>query len=164
MKSFEWRQEWELELDDWRVSLFALFAILVGADQLSKWYAQYAFATPVVVNDFLSFTLAYNRGISWGFFYSESTAGFVAVTLATCGVLALVARHAWQRAQAGRTIVPEVLVLSGAFSNLLDRFVHGGVVDFILLSYKGWSWPVFNLADAAIVCGVGLMLLTMMRR
>ncbi|RMG17715.1 MAG: signal peptidase II [Deltaproteobacteria bacterium] len=52
------------------------------------------------------------------------------------------------------------LVLGGAVGNLLDRFVHGYVVDFIHWHYHSFSWPPFNLADVGIVCGViGLVLL-----
>ena len=47
------------------------------------------------------------------------------------------------------------LIAAGAVSNVMDRYVLGGVLDYIDLKI----WPVFNLADASIVCGVGLLLL-----
>lgn len=50
------------------------------------------------------------------------------------------------------------LLLGGAIGNLIDRLLHGYVVDFILLYYRDWSYPAFNLADAAITCGVVLVL------
>jgi len=42
---------------------------------------------------------------------------------------------------------------------MIDRFLHPGVVDFLDFHLAGWHWPAFNVADAAIVCGVGLLLL-----
>ena len=49
-------------------------------------------------------------------------------------------------------------VLSGAIGNIYDRFTCGYVVDFIDFSYKGYSWPAFNVADIAITTGIGLWL------
>jgi signal peptidase II len=51
------------------------------------------------------------------------------------------------------------LIIGGAIGNVIDRAIYGAVVDFILLSWKSWSWPVFNVADSAITCGVGLILI-----
>lgn len=48
----------------------------------------------------------------------------------------------------------EILVFAGAISNLVDRVLYGAVLDFIELYVGRWSWPVFNVADSLIVCGV----------
>lgn len=45
------------------------------------------------------------------------------------------------------------LVLGGALGNLLDRILHGYVIDFIQVYYQQWSFPVFNIADSAITIG-----------
>ena len=50
------------------------------------------------------------------------------------------------------------LVLGGAIGNVIDRSLYGYVVDFILFHYRSWSYPAFNIADSAIVVGVGLIL------
>ena len=50
------------------------------------------------------------------------------------------------------------LVLGGAIGNLIDRVMHGHVVDFILFFYQSWSYPAFNIADSAITVGVILIL------
>ncbi len=50
------------------------------------------------------------------------------------------------------------LLLGGAIGNLIDRVVFGYVVDFILVYYREWSYPAFNIADSAISCGVALVL------
>jgi signal peptidase II len=50
------------------------------------------------------------------------------------------------------------LVLGGAIGNVIDRLIHGYVVDFVFLYYGEWSWPAFNVADSAITVGVVLIL------
>lgn len=60
-----------------------------------------------------------------------------------------------------RVVVPLglVLVLGGAIGNLIDRLQYGYVVDFFLFYYGRWSFPAFNIADAAITLGVSLLLI-----
>jgi signal peptidase II len=55
------------------------------------------------------------------------------------------------------------LVGGGAIGNLIDRIQYGRVTDFIVWHIKGHEWPAFNVADAALCIGVGLMLLDMVR-
>jgi signal peptidase II len=54
------------------------------------------------------------------------------------------------------------LVGGGAIGNLIDRVAFGKVTDFIVWKYHGHEWPAFNIADAALCIGVGLMLLDML--
>jgi signal peptidase II len=49
--------------------------------------------------------------------------------------------------------------MGGALGNLWDRLARGRVIDFLLLYVKQYQWPVFNLADSAIVVGAGLLVL-----
>ncbi len=51
------------------------------------------------------------------------------------------------------------LILGGAVGNVIDRLAHGYVVDFIQLHYRGTAFPSFNVADAAISVGAGLLIL-----
>ena len=50
-------------------------------------------------------------------------------------------------------------IAGGAVSNVIDRLQFGAVIDFVHAHIGGWSWYVFNLADAAIVCGVATLVL-----
>ncbi|CAH9063672.1 Lipoprotein signal peptidase [Pseudoalteromonas holothuriae] len=50
------------------------------------------------------------------------------------------------------------MVLAGAIGNLVDRLIHGYVIDFLHFYYKNWHYPAFNVADMAIVCGAGLLI------
>jgi signal peptidase II len=57
------------------------------------------------------------------------------------------------------TGVALALILGGAVGNLWDRLARGRVIDFLLVYIKRYQWPVFNLADSAIVVGAGLLTL-----
>lgn len=64
----------------------------------------------------------------------------------------------WYQAKKFALLWPLTLIILGAFSNLLDRFKFGAVIDFIDL----WFWPAFNLADLYIVAGGGWLLLNIL--
>jgi signal peptidase II len=70
----------------------------------------------------------------------------------------------WLR-RAERALVAGAIgaIAGGAIGNVIDRLRFGAVVDFIHAHAWGWSWYVFNVADAAIVCGVAALLLDGMR-
>ena len=51
------------------------------------------------------------------------------------------------------------LILGGAIGNVIDRMLHGYVVDFIQVHWRGWYFPSFNVADSAITVGAGLLIL-----
>ena len=56
------------------------------------------------------------------------------------------------------------LILGGALGNLWDRVLHGWVTDFLLVYYKNWEWPAFNVADSAICVGATLLIAEMLFR
>jgi signal peptidase II len=81
----------------------------------------------------------------------------VVLAAGICGLLAYwltrTARGDW------KTALPYALVIGGAVGNVVDRLIHGHVVDFIQWHWQDWYWPAFNIADAAIVGGaVGIAL------
>ena len=53
------------------------------------------------------------------------------------------------------------LVLGGAVGNLVDRLRYGAVVDFVLVYWRNWHWPAFNVADSAISVGVAVLVWTL---
>jgi signal peptidase II len=136
-------------------------AAVVALDQLSKWLAL-AFLTgkgPVGILPCLNFTLVYNRGAAFGFLSQASgwqNAFFIVVALlASAYVIYLLRRldrgNRW-------TAAGLVLILGGALGNLIDRLVHGHVLDFIDVYYGAWHWPAFNIADSAITIGAVLLI------
>jgi signal peptidase II len=93
-----------------------------------------------------------------GFFrltHTENTgAAFSGVALVVVSLLLWKNHHAQVSTGVGLS-----LIMGGALGNLWDRLVRGRVVDFLLFYYKRYEWPVFNLADSAIVIGAGLLVL-----
>lgn len=127
---------------------WALAGLMHGSHQLASW---------------LKLRLVFNRGISWGVLSSPHASVFWAVTFTIIALTLFVAVMAYSGFLKHRSVVGEVLVVAGSVSNLIDRFVHHAVVDFVEISYKGWAWPAFNFADCCIVLGVILILLTQCR-
>lgn len=56
------------------------------------------------------------------------------------------------------------LILGGAVGNVVDRLLHGHVVDFIQVHHRGWYFPSFNVADSAITLGAILLIVDELRR
>ena len=110
-----------------------------------------------IINQFLSFELVFNRGVSWGMFHSNNDIIFIVVSLTIAIITAGFCAYAYQEYRRGVSIVGEVCIIAGSVCNLVDRVVYGGVIDFIVLSWGNISWPVFNIADAVIVLGVGIL-------
>ena len=135
--------------------LLSLGIILV--DRVTKIYALTHWLEPVAVNPYLFFQVTFNRGVSWGILNSTQTLLFIGVTGLICLVTAVVIWYAYTKAREGKTILGEVCIIAGSVSNIYDRFLYGGVIDFIAVHKDDWVWPLFNIADACVVFGVAWM-------
>jgi len=109
------------------------------------------------LNPFLAFDLVINRGVTGGLLHTDSDSWFLMLTALIMCIIFVLGFYAWRRYFEGKSIIGEILVLSGAISNVIDRFVYGGVIDFIHFSFGGYSFPVFNIADVCIVLGVAII-------
>lgn len=138
---------------------FLILFILTIFDRYTKEFAVNTFVVPYRINKILSFELVFNRGISWGIFGSGNELLFVSLSFSILLFLLFFVFYIKNRYQHNQSIFAELLVLVGALSNLYDRFYYQGVIDFIVLSFHSWSWPVFNFADLFIVIGIGIMFL-----
>ncbi len=140
-------------------SYFLFFITIFILDRITKLAAlAYCSSAAYVVNPYLSFEVVFNRGISWGMLHSAADSVFVVVSLLIAAITAFLCWHAYLSWRAGNSIIGHVCIITGSVCNLIDRALYAGVIDFILLSYKTFSWPVFNIADAAIVLGVFVLI------
>ncbi len=150
-------KSWWQKLYPW----LALAALIVIADQATKVLVERAFNFGDVrpVTGFFNLVLTYNKGAAFSFLASASgwqDEFLIAVaTAASAFILFLLARHGTQKLFS----LALALILGGALGNLIDRLLHGHVIDFLDFHYAGWHWPAFNLADSAIVCGAALLIL-----
>jgi signal peptidase II len=147
-----------------RSGILAAIAALV-LDQASKLWLLFVFDIArrgaVAVTPFLDLVLAWNTGISYGWFQSESQ--FVQVILMLVKAVAVAVLAVWMaRSQTLLATIALGLIIGGAIGNGIDRFAYGAVVDFALfhldIGGKTYNWYVFNLADVAIVAGVAALL------
>jgi signal peptidase II len=114
-----------------------------------------------VIPGFFRLTHTENTGAAFSLF-ADSAAPWKTGLLIAFSIIALLVVSAllWKNNHAHViTGVALSLILGGAIGNLWDRITSGRVVDFLLFYIKRYQWPVFNLADSAIVVGAGLLVL-----
>ncbi len=142
----------------------ALLVLLL--DQLSKLWLLFGVRLaengPFEILPFMEFVLAWNRGISYGLFQQGTDIGRWGLVVISFVAAIWLSRWMWRESHRG-TIVGLALIVGGALGNGIDRAVFGAVVDFVHLHWGGFSWYIFNIADAAIVVGVVLLLYTSLR-
>lgn len=137
-------------------------ALVLLADQASKWWVLDVFQLPgrgsVELLPVLNLTMVWNQGVTFGLFHQDGATG--PWILAGVALVVVVLLGVWL-VRAESTLVACALgaIAGGAVGNVIDRLRFGAVVDFIHAHAGGWSWYVFNVADAAIVCGVAVLLL-----
>lgn len=133
------------------------FVIPFLLDRVTKYAVMYGVIGQQDVTSFLEIYLTYNRGISWGIGSSSSSIQFYLVSILVVFVIGCFAWYVKKYFTHILSVAASWMVLSGAISNVIDRIRFGGVVDFIHVHYGNWSFPVFNVADIFITCGVFLL-------
>ena len=149
--------------------LLALAAGVVVLDQATKaWicarlpYPTYGPPRHIaVIDDFFNLVNVGNTGAAWSLFSGRST------FLALLAVATLIAIFAWRR-QLGLRLWPVQvsfgLLCGGIAGNLVDRLVHGHVIDFLDFHFGSYIYPTFNVADSGICVGVAIYLLHSLRQ
>lgn len=143
-------------------------AVLVFlADQASKYWLIHGLGldhrAPITLLDHFALVMAWNRGVSFSMF-SHSTEWmpwlltFAAVLISL--ILLRLALHTPKRIER----IGYAMVIGGALGNACDRARFGAVADFFYVHIDNLGWPAFNVADMAICCGVGLLLLVILRQ
>ena len=144
----------------------ALAAVLVLLDQITKLLILkgFQYGDSHYVNSFFNIVRAHNTGAAFSFL---AYAGgwqrwfFVALALAAVGfIVYMLKRHGHQTVFA----LALTFILGGAVGNVIDRLIHGYVVDFLQVHYGGWFFPAFNLADSSITLGAILLICDELRR
>ena len=139
---------------------FGISAIVVALDLFTKHLVQQAFeyGEHLTINRFFDLVRYHNEGAAFSFLANAggwqkwffTGISIVAVVVITYLILKNLHNKLFCLGLA--------LVLGGAIGNLIDRFVHGAVVDFIDIYYQQFHWPAFNVADSAITLGTFLLI------
>ena len=144
----------------------ALSAVVLVLDQITKYLANgwLVLHEPVRILPVFNLTLMHNRGAAFSFL--AGAGGWQRWLFAglALGVSAVLIVWLTRLKQAQRLLaVALALIVGGALGNLIDRLWLGYVVDFLDFHFRGWHWPAFNIADAAITVGAGLLILDSLR-
>ena len=138
---------------------------VLALDQASKLWLLFVFDIArhgaVKVTPFFDLVLAWNVGISFGWFQNDSQ--FAQISLMIIKAVAVIVLAIWMaRSRTPLATLALGLIIGGAIGNGIDRFAYGAVVDFALFHLQiggnTYNWYVFNLADVAIVAGVAALL------
>jgi signal peptidase II len=138
---------------------FLVAGLIMYIDRISKAWALSLGSSIINMNGLLQFEYALNTGISWSIFARNDVLMKYLVLPFTGFLICFLLWQAYKRIRFGHNGMGEFLIIAGALSNLWDRIIYGGVIDFIALHYKEWFFPSFNIADMAICLGVLLMLI-----
>ncbi|HEY1091893.1 MAG TPA: signal peptidase II [Burkholderiaceae bacterium] len=144
----------------------ALAALVVVLDQLTKTLvlSVFQYGDSRVITGFFNLVRAHNTGAAFSFLAGASGWQrwfFVGLALAaTAFITWLLRKHGHQTLFA----LALSMILGGAVGNVIDRLLHGYVVDFVQLHAAGWYFPAFNVADSAITLGAILLIWDELRR
>src|SRR6188472_1572517 len=143
--------------------LWLSLAVIV-VDQVTKHWILAAFrpGEDLPLTSFASLVLAFNKGAAFSFLAGEDGWQrwlFAAIAIAACVAMAWLLR----RGGTGLFCAGLALIIGGALGNLYDRRTLGHVVDFLLVHYRGWYFPAFNVADSAITIGAAALIIDSFR-
>lgn len=136
-----------------QTKFLGIIILMLGLDQVSKWLVRDAMdlgQSIPIISSLMSLTYIENRGAAFGIMAGGRVL-FIALTFLLLAFL-LWYRHQ-NKHQSFLLGMSTGLIVAGALGNLIDRIVKGSVTDFIDFHF----FPIFNVADIAVTCGVFLM-------
>jgi signal peptidase II len=138
-----------------------LSALVIIFDQLTKWLMSnwLDLYETVAVVPYFNLTLAHNYGAAFSFL--ASAGGWQRWFFTLLAVVVSIVLIVWMKrlkAQARLEAISLALILGGAIGNVIDRVLHGYVIDFLDVYVGSYHWPAFNIADSAICVGAVLLI------
>ena len=139
-----------------------LVVFVLLCDQFTKWWVvKNVLSAPSYypVAPYINFVLVWNKGVTFGLL-NRIDHHFMPYLLVLMALVVLVILGRWLfRSHSLLVVLALAAIIGGALGNIIDRVRYGAVVDFIDIYYQNYHWYTFNLADAAIVCGVSLLMM-----
>ncbi|MDO6847333.1 signal peptidase II [Priestia megaterium] len=135
--------------------LIALAVTLI--DQVTKWMIvkeMYYGQSITVIENFLYITSHRNRGAAWGILQGQMWFFYLITVVVVVGLIIYIQKLKKQDKWFGIALA---LMLGGAIGNFIDRVVRKEVVDFVNTYIFTYDFPIFNVADSALVVGVIIM-------
>lgn len=140
--------------------LTAILAIFI--DQITKWliFLNFDYMQRVnIIPNFFDLILVYNPGAAFSFLAHHSGWQKYFFIILAFVISAWLANEIRKGAMGKWGSFAASMIIGGAMGNVIDRFIHGKVVDFILIYYQDWYYPAFNLADSFICVGAALLVI-----
>jgi signal peptidase II len=153
---------------DLRLKAYGIGAAVLVLDRLTKWLIETHVSfvdTYRVIPGFFDIVRSENHGVAFGLF-NDSTSQWRTILLVGLSIAAVIGVSIvlWRPDRLDRmSRWGFALILGGAAGNVVDRILYGRVTDFLLLYIREYQWPAFNVADAAIVIGSGLLAIGLLR-
>lgn len=145
------------------VFYYIIALIIIIIDQVTKWLIVKSMQlgeSITVIEDFLYITSHRNRGAAWGILQGQMWFFYIITVIVIIGIIVYIQKFARGKYLLGISLG---LMLGGAIGNFIDRVYRKEVVDFVDTYIFGYDFPIFNVADSALVVGVGLLMLQMLR-
>ncbi|WHY88016.1 signal peptidase II [Neobacillus novalis] len=140
--------------------LIALFVILL--DQSTKWLIvnnMHQGESIPIIDNVLYITSHRNQGAAWGILQGQMWLFYVITIVVIAAIMYYIYKAAKGKWLLGVSLA---FMLGGAIGNFIDRVIHKEVVDFIHTYIFGYNFPVFNIADSALVIGVIMLMIQML--
>ena len=135
--------------------------LIVVLDQLTKVLVMGRFqhGDSLPLTSFFNLVRVHNLGAAFSFL--SDAGGWQRWFFTGLGVVAAIVMAWMLRSHPGQRLFCSAIsfILGGAVGNVIDRLLHGHVVDFLDFHWAGWHFPAFNVADSAITLGAGLLIL-----
>lgn len=149
----------------WKLAYIAIAGGVFMIDQVTKSWAVRTLrfdGDRSIIPGFLNFAYAQNTGVAFSMFDDHGNTGRWALSAIALVAATLVLYFFWRTPRTDDRVLGSLaLLLAGIVGNVVDRLRLGFVIDFIDVQFGNWHYPTFNVADAAICFGAGLLVIDM---
>ena len=144
-----------MNLKKFIIGVILILSLTILLDQLTKYIAfivLFKEKQVLIINHYLNFRPVWNDGISFGMLQGYGNFGRISFIIIATSISLWIILHSRKLNIIG--FVGYNMIAGGALGNVIDRLIHGKVIDFIDVHYKEYHWPTFNMADSFIFIGV----------
>ena len=144
-----------MNLKQFIIGIILILSLTILLDQLTKYIAfivLFKEKQVLIINHYLNFRPVWNDGISFGMLQGYGNFGRISFIIIAISISLWIILYSRKLNIIG--FVGYNMIAGGALGNVIDRLIHGKVIDFIDLHYKEYHWPTFNMADSFIFIGV----------
>ena len=139
--------------------LIAIVSTLL--DQATKWWILEGIMQPpraIPITGFFNLVLTWNNGVSFGLLNNNNELNALLLSLLALAIV-IVLIFWLRKAESRRMAIGLGLIIGGALGNVIDRGLHGAVVDFLDFYINAYHWPAFNVADSCISIGAVILII-----